>query len=320
MFMKKLICIVLSLVIVLGASTMVLAQSLKDNNGDAIENTENKVKTPYLESYEVNSENIKKNDNVNASIVIIDPNITESIVISDGYIKNSETSGFEFSYKSAEFEGNKVTYSEQDSGGKIEIKIDNIRYTGENHRLSFTYGFNMNGSAYKNVMSFDVMETMPNTGAIEENKNIVEDCNDQKVLEAQQWLNRTYAGKKGFSPVPEDGKPGVILSQTFVSALQIELGISDPTGTFGDVTKAAFDSQVGTLRIGSKDQGKNFVRLLQHALFCKGYSPTAVTGEFGEGTAGAVRSLKADAGISTSDESVNSMWYKAILNSDAYKL
>jgi len=97
-------------------------------------------------------------------------------------------------------------------------------------------------------------------------------CSDPKVLEAQEWLNKTYAGKSGYTRISTDGRPGVALSETLVSALQIELGTSKITGIFGPETEEKFNKQCGVLKQGNEDKGKPYIKILQYALFCKGQS------------------------------------------------
>lgn len=103
-------------------------------------------------------------------------------------------------------------------------------------------------------------------------------------------------------------------------ALQIELGIASPTGYFGDATAAAYNKH--KIKYGDTDSGKNLVRILQHALFCKGYNPTAVSGYFGDETLKAVKKVQTDAGFSESSLSneVSAKVFKQILSSDALVL
>ncbi|MCR5640359.1 MAG: peptidoglycan-binding protein [Lachnospiraceae bacterium] len=103
-------------------------------------------------------------------------------------------------------------------------------------------------------------------------------------------------------------------------ALQIELGIASPTGYFGDATAAAYNKH--KIKYGDTDSGKNLVRILQHALFCKGYNPTAVSGYFGDETLKAVKKVQTDAGFSASSLSneVSAKVFKQILSSDALVL
>ncbi len=141
---------------------------------------------------------------------------------------------------------------------------------------------------------------------------------DIKVEEAQVWLNNTYSTFKGYKSLEVDGNPGTITSNALVSALQIELGI-EPTGIFGPKTEEKFNSLCGKLKFGDCDSDKPYIRILQHGLFCKGYNPTNVSGNFGERTSAAIIKLKRDAGFTNAkDSSVDGMWMKAILSSDAY--
>ncbi len=143
---------------------------------------------------------------------------------------------------------------------------------------------------------------------------------DERVKEAQIWLNETYHGRKGFSDIEPDGRPGVAVMETLVVALQIELGISNPTGYFGDATAAAYNKHI--LKYGDRDSNMNLVRILQHALFCKGYNPTAVSGYFGDETLKAVKKVQTDAGFSAASltNTLTAKVFKQILSSDALVL
>lgn len=143
---------------------------------------------------------------------------------------------------------------------------------------------------------------------------------DTRVLDAQKWVNKNYKGKKGFTPVPEDGRPGTVIMETLVVAFQIELGIENPTGYFGNATATAYNKHI--LKYGDQDSDKNLVRILQHALFCKGYNPTAVSGYFGDETLKAVKKVQTDAGLSSSNigNTIPAKVMKQILTSDALVL
>ncbi|MDS0527220.1 hypothetical protein NNC19_16125 [Clostridium sp. SHJSY1] len=60
----------------------------------------------------------------------------------------------------------------------------------------------------------------------------------QAVLKIQQWLNKTYLGRTGYTQVSEDGTTGWGTIKGLTTALQIELGISSPNGNFGPATAA----------------------------------------------------------------------------------
>lgn len=140
---------------------------------------------------------------------------------------------------------------------------------------------------------------------------------DQRVYETQVWLNQNY----GLG-IPEDGKPGTVVSEGLVMAFQIELKkrypeFPDPTGYFGDTTLA----YCPTLSTSSPEEDAIFIEILQRGLFCKGYNPTAVTGVYGTGTTLAISVLKMDAGlIGASGSFAQPDIVKASLSSDAMKL
>ncbi len=134
---------------------------------------------------------------------------------------------------------------------------------------------------------------------------------DEAVLRAQKWLNETYTGKTGYSPITEDGITGQTTVKALIKALQIEIGVPSPNGTFGPTTT----SLCPTLSKNVIALPDNKVKILQHGLYCKGYSPSAVTGIFGNNTENAVMEVEADAGLVTTGI-VNPLIFKTILNTD----
>lgn len=88
-------------------------------------------------------------------------------------------------------------------------------------------------------------------------------------------------------------------------------------GRFGELTSKLCP----IIREGAEDTSKNFIKLLQYALVCKGYYMGPVIGKFEAGTSAAINKLKSDAfGVTITDSTVDPMWMKAILNSDAYHM
>ena len=134
---------------------------------------------------------------------------------------------------------------------------------------------------------------------------------DAAVLRAQQWLNNTYSGKPGYTPITEDGATGQGTVKALTIALQIELGLTSPTGSFGPQTS----SLCPTLRKNTGASPSNIVRILQHGLFCKGYNPGGATGIFGDNTEAAVSKVQSDAGLNA-DGIVTPLIFKTILNTD----
>ncbi|MCR5608939.1 MAG: DUF1906 domain-containing protein [Lachnospiraceae bacterium] len=137
---------------------------------------------------------------------------------------------------------------------------------------------------------------------------------DVKVLEAQQWLNATYTGKKGYVVIPEDGVIGQGTVKALIRALQIETGDSAPDGIFGNGTIKRCPTVAS-----SNDASENVIKILQYGLFCKGYNAGAVNGEYHDNTKAAVNKLQTDAGFEP-DGIVTPQWFKAILNTDAMVL
>lgn len=142
---------------------------------------------------------------------------------------------------------------------------------------------------------------------------------DIMVLATQQWLNVTYSGRYGYNEIEEDGMTGWNTIYALIRALQIELGISEPSDNFGNLTLA----ECPTLSINS-DQlliiDSNIVRIIQCAMFCKGYSPSDITGNFGVETKAGIQQMQSDAGLSNSDGVVTPLLFKALLTMDAYVL
>lgn len=154
---------------------------------------------------------------------------------------------------------------------------------------------------------------------------------DQRVLEVQQWLNyhylqySSYKTVVGENGIDEDGVTGGNTFKALICALQIELGITEPTGTFGPTTQADFTTQYGSLTYDPEMTpthftAKNSIFILQGSFWCKGYNPGGFTGYFGDGTANAVQTFKKDVGLSDTTPEVDALLMKAIMNTDGYVL
>lgn len=139
---------------------------------------------------------------------------------------------------------------------------------------------------------------------------------DTWVLKTQQWLNSTYSGKYGYNDIEENGKTGWSTIYALIRALQIEQGISEPSDNFGSQTAALFKT---LKRQTPSEYPKNTIYILQGALWCKGYSPGGLSGNFFEGTEQAVKKFQIDAGIKA-DGIVTAMIMKALLNMNAFVL
>jgi peptidoglycan hydrolase-like protein with peptidoglycan-binding domain len=140
---------------------------------------------------------------------------------------------------------------------------------------------------------------------------------DQRVLEAQQWVNSTYGNVPGYERCDENGRTGWGTMFSLTRGLQHELGITELSDSFGPTTLGKVGAQ-GPIN-ESYTKNANIVRIIQHGLFCKGYDAGETqTGRFHGGTADAVQSLKTNIGLIGSNSTVEPKVFKAILNMDAY--
>lgn len=155
------------------------------------------------------------------------------------------------------------------------------------------------------------------------NAAVVEDsevgAGNQNVIDAQTWLNNTYSGRVGYTPIDVDGVSYSTTFITLVKAFQIELGFPESkiTGTFGSQTKAASP----TFEI-NKTNNNNMVRILQYGLRCKGYYDTNVTGVFDTATQSQIIKLQQDAGLTDSQisQKATPLVLQAALSTEIYVL
>ena len=142
---------------------------------------------------------------------------------------------------------------------------------------------------------------------------------DEMVLQAQNWLNATYTGRYGYNEIVPDGKTGWQTMYALTRALQIELGIGEPSDNFGNGTLGALVTY-GNIGKNQNNSNANIVKIIQSALFCKGYNSGAITGTFGDNTEQAIINLKTDIGLVNPNGDVTPKVFKALLTMDAYVL
>ncbi|MFK8908031.1 glycoside hydrolase domain-containing protein [Streptomyces sp. YS-3] len=138
---------------------------------------------------------------------------------------------------------------------------------------------------------------------------------DEKVLAAQRWVNATYATVPGYARCPEDGRTGWSTMFSLTMALQAELGMAPLVASFGPGTLATLAKRDD---IGPSEQNVNIKKIVEHALFCKGYWGGDGTGAYAAVTERSVRALKDDAGIDATNGLVSPKVFKALLSMDAY--
>ena len=146
---------------------------------------------------------------------------------------------------------------------------------------------------------------------------------DQMVLKVQQWLNKTYSGKDGFTPIAEDGTTGWATTNALLVALQIEEGV--PAWAIEDeIRNKSFGfrgmtvANCPTIGLGYPNP-TNVVYILQGAFWCKGINPFAFDGKFTQSTVDAIEKLQIDAGIEATGVA-HVLEFKALLSMDQYSL
>lgn len=140
---------------------------------------------------------------------------------------------------------------------------------------------------------------------------------DEAVKAAQVWVNKTYSGRSGYTTVNEDGITGWSTMYALTKALQLELGITATSNNFGSGTLSELERQYNTISMGVNDKNTNIVKIIQSALFSKGYSPGSISGTFGPETESAISKMKGNMGLSE-DGKVTPKVFKALLTMDAY--
>ncbi|QIE35671.1 DUF1906 domain-containing protein [Bacillus tropicus] len=139
---------------------------------------------------------------------------------------------------------------------------------------------------------------------------------DQMVKEAQEWVNSTYKGRAGYVEVQVTGKTGWSTMWALTRALQLELGITATSTRFGDGTLAEL-AKICPISTTS-NTNPNVVKIIQSALYCKGYGPGGISGTYGPGTQSAIASMQKNLGSTSSDGAVTPKLFKALLTMDAY--
>lgn len=141
---------------------------------------------------------------------------------------------------------------------------------------------------------------------------------DQMVKQAQEWVNTTYKGRAGYKEIEVTGKTGWSTMGALTQALQLELGITETSTSCGPTTlkELAKKCPIST----TSNTNTNIVKIIQAALYCKGYGPGGITGTYTPGTQSAIASMQKDLGATPNDGAVTPKLFKALLTMDAYVL
>ncbi|MBQ1092280.1 glycoside hydrolase domain-containing protein [Streptomyces sp. B93] len=141
---------------------------------------------------------------------------------------------------------------------------------------------------------------------------------DEMVLRAQRFVNQVYGGRIGMT-VTEDGRTGWNTMYALTRALQWELGITALSNSFGPTTLSTLRSKYPSLNASTMPSA-DFCRIIQSALYCKGYDGDGIEGVYTDRVAAAVASLKANMGVGGTfpGSSLEPKVFKGLLNMDAY--
>ncbi|SDN01655.1 Putative peptidoglycan binding domain-containing protein [Streptomyces sp. cf386] len=120
---------------------------------------------------------------------------------------------------------------------------------------------------------------------------------DPNVLAAQKWVNETYDGVADrYERCPQDGSTGWATVLSLTQGLQHELGISPTVRNFGPGT---FDALVARGGIRPSETKTNLIRIINYALWCKGYYGASSAGRWTSVTTDSMNELIGDAGLAS---------------------
>ncbi|WP_441246991.1 glycoside hydrolase domain-containing protein [Kitasatospora sp. McL0602] len=144
---------------------------------------------------------------------------------------------------------------------------------------------------------------------------------DEMVRLAQNFVNTTYnnGATLGISKLPEDGATGWTTMYALTRALQYELGITALSNSFGPTTLSTLQAKYPRLDDAAAPS-KTLCRIVQAALYCKGYDGGEIDGSYNARVKAAVTKLKLHMGLDAAypGSSLEPKVVKALLTMDAY--
>ncbi|GAA2520566.1 MULTISPECIES: glycoside hydrolase domain-containing protein [Streptomyces] len=142
---------------------------------------------------------------------------------------------------------------------------------------------------------------------------------DEMVRKAQQFINGAYGGKLGIERIPENGETGWNVMFALTRALQYELGITALSNSFGPTTLSTLQSKYPVLN-GSTVPSQNFAKIIQSALYCKGYDGGDIDGTYNSRVQDSMILLKRNMGVDFAypGSNLTPKVFKGLLNMDAY--
>jgi peptidoglycan hydrolase-like protein with peptidoglycan-binding domain len=143
---------------------------------------------------------------------------------------------------------------------------------------------------------------------------------DEMVRQAQAFINIAYAGKLGIGPIPENGQTGWPTMFALTRALQYELGITSLSDNFGPTTLSTLTAKYPVVDSGTVPSA-NFAKIIQSALYCKGYDGGSLDGVYNARVQSSVALLKKEMGVDVTfpGGGLEPKVFKGLLNMDAYR-
>ncbi|MFC8226338.1 glycoside hydrolase domain-containing protein [Streptomyces sp. NPDC057287] len=141
---------------------------------------------------------------------------------------------------------------------------------------------------------------------------------DEMVRRAQRFVNTVYGSQIGMT-VEENGQTGWNTMYALTRALQYELGISSLSNSFGPTTLSALTAKYPALNSATVPSA-NFCRIIQSAMYCKGYDGGDIDGIYNSRVAAGISALKTDMGVDGlyPGSDLRPKVFKGLLNMDAY--
>src|SRR4051812_24353020 len=105
---------------------------------------------------------------------------------------------------------------------------------------------------------------------------------DEMVRLAQKFINTQYnnGALLGISPLEENGRTSWTVMYALTRALQYEMGITTLSNSFGPTTQATLE-HYGPLN-ASTIPTPVFCKIIQSALYCKGYDGGGIDGTYND--------------------------------------